>query len=93
MGEITAMAPIMEKEDKIDELPVIKRVSTKVQRSLMKSAISAASGTNTGQFIKWMTATMAAEDMVYLGAPIKCDGRTMGSFCTIFAGAVYVRRR
>ena len=26
--------------------------------------------------------------MVYLGAPVKCEGRTMGSFCTIFSGGV-----
>ena len=88
MGEVGAMMPLMAKEGELDELPVMRRVSTKVQRGLMKGVLSAASGTNTGQLVKWMTATMASEDMVYLGAPVKCEGRTMGSFCTIFAGGV-----
>ena len=52
----------------------------------MKGALSAASNTNTGQFGKFLTETMGADDMIYLGAPVKCEGRTMGSFCTMFTG-------
>ena len=88
MGETSMMLPLMAKDGDYDGLPVVRRVAAKAQRAVMKGAVSAASGTNTGQFVKWMTSTMGASDMVYLGAPVKCEGRTMGSFCTMFTGEV-----
>ena len=85
---MSMMLPLMAKDGDYDGLPVVRRVAAKAQRAVMKGAVSAASGTNTGQFVKWMTSTMGASDMVYLGAPVKCEGRTMGSFCTMFTGDV-----
>jgi hypothetical protein len=86
MDEMSWQLPLMANESNVDALPVLKRVSTKTYRAVMKGALSAASNTNTGQFVKFLTETMGADDMIYLGAPVKCEGRTMGSFCTMFTG-------
>ena len=84
MGEMSMLLPLMAKDGDFDAFPVVKRVAAKAQRAVMKGAVSAASGTNSGQFVKWVTSTFGATNMVYLGAPVKCEGRTMGSFCTMF---------
>jgi len=133
MDGMDLLMPLGAKESNVDALPVMKRVSTKVQlpddpnpnpnpnrnpnlnpnpnpypnpnpkpkpkpkpkpnpnpeqayRALLNGAISAASNTNSGQFIKFILETASADDMIYLGAPVKCEGRTMGSFCTMFTG-------
>ena len=85
MAEMNMMLPLMANDGDFDAFPVVKRVAAKAQRALMKGAVSAVSGTNAGQFVKWMTSTLGA---TYLGAPVKCEGRTMGSFCTMFTGDV-----
>lgn len=86
MDGMDLLMPLGAKESNVDALPVMKRVSTKVYRALLNGAISAASNTNSGQFIKFMVETASADDVIYLGAPVKCEGRTMGSFCTMFTG-------
>ena len=88
MGEMNMLMPLLANDDGFDALPVVKRVAAKAKRAVMKGALTAVSGTNAGQFVKWVTSTMGATDMIYLGAPVKCEGRTMGSLCTLFTGDV-----
>lgn len=80
------MEPMMASANDLQEMPTVRRLSTKLQRALISGAVTAASGTNAGQFMGWMMTTMCAEDLTYIGAPVMAEGRTMGSLCTLFTG-------
>ena len=86
LGEMSALEPLMASDKEIDDLPTMRRLSLKMQRAMLKGMLKTASGTNTGAFINWMTSTFSAEDLTYIGAPVRCEGRVMGSLCGLFSG-------
>ena len=87
VDKMRMLQPVMATAAEIDQLPTMKRLSTKIQRAMIKGAVGvAAKTTKSGQFVEWMTATMGAADMTYIGAPVYCEGRAMGSLCGMFAG-------
>ena len=89
MSGMAVMNSVMASEEDLEELPAMRRIYTKMQRHMINGAISAAaSTTNMGKLLQWMMTTMSDENTTYLGAPVKCEGRTMGSLCTIMQGGV-----
>ena len=52
----------------------MRRLSTKMQRAIIKGALRAASGTAMGDFMTWMSTTFAAEDTMYYW----CSGALRG---------------
>ena len=49
-------------------------------------AATAAAATAASRATARVTEVMAADDLTYLGAPVKVEGRTMGSLCTMYTG-------
>lgn len=85
--QMSMMTPLMATQEDVDALPAVKRLATKIHRSMMGGMLSAVGNTNTGRFMSWMVSVFSAEDLCYVGAPVKCEGRTMGSLCTMYTGA------
>ena len=85
LGKMAMMTPLMATDAEIQDMPTMRRLSTKMQRAIIKGALRAASGTAMGDFMTWMSTTFAAEDTMYIGAPVRCEGRVMGSLCGLFS--------
>ena len=66
--------------------PTLRRTSIKLKKLLMQGALKSFASTPTGTYIQWMVDNVAAEDCMYTGAPVRCEGRVMGSLCCMFVG-------
>ena len=86
LSEMSMMQPLMYNDKEVEGMSTGKRLMTKLQRGLMKSAVSSVSSTAAGAFMGFMLEIFSAEDMTYIGAPVMCEGHTMGSLCTMYTG-------
>ena len=67
------------------EMPPTRRFATKLQRSVSRGVVNVIPG-KTGEYFRWFMAQFAADDLTYIGAPVRCEGHTMGSLCGMYSG-------
>ena len=79
------MAPMMASEADLAAMPATKRLATKLKKSLMNGAMGVVPGV-AGDYLRWFSGQFAADDLTYIGAPVKCEGHTMGTVCSMYSG-------
>ena len=85
VGEMSMMAPMMTSEADLAAMPATKRLATKLKKSLMNGAMGVVPGV-AGDYLRWFSGQFAADDLTYIGAPVKCEGHTMGTVCSMYSG-------
>ena len=69
------------KQEDVEAMSMVGRTAN----NLMSGALNIIPG-KTGVLIQTMSQCFAADDAAYSGAPVRCEGRTMGAICGMFIG-------